>query len=250
LPNCIVCNTPNIRRQPGADFSRFDCDRCGSFALSGSAEVDLPEQLDQVPLLRSLMSYTLRRMQQPDGAHLHIIRTDELPSFWRQDRLPTPQQQADALVSWAGENQPASFEFAEISAPALAALNAVRLQLHALAYNLGNFLRTLATPEPIKDWSLTSLKEKLIKIGAKVVSHGRYVAFQMAEVAIPRQMFQETSSWKHTIFGGGGSFCSALDASRQDSQLLSTATKYGIATGIGKRKFSIIPSVLNKGRGR
>jgi hypothetical protein len=71
------------------------------------------------------------------------------------------------------------------------AANAVRLQLHALAYNLGNFLRTLATPEPIKDWSLTSLKKKLIKIGAKVVSHGRYVAFQMAEVAIPRQMFQE-----------------------------------------------------------
>jgi Transposase DDE domain group 1 len=71
------------------------------------------------------------------------------------------------------------------------AANAVRLQLHALAYNLGNFLRTLATPEPIKDWSLTSLKEKLIKIGAKVVSHGRYVAFQMAEVAIPWQMFQE-----------------------------------------------------------
>jgi hypothetical protein len=71
------------------------------------------------------------------------------------------------------------------------AANAVRLQLHALAYNLGNFLRTLATPEAIKDWSLTSLKEKLIKIGAKVVSHGRYVAFQMAEVAIPRQMFQE-----------------------------------------------------------
>ena len=44
------------------------------------------------------------------------------------------------------------------------AANAVRLQLHALSYNLGNFLRTLATPEPIKDWSLTSLKEKLIKI--------------------------------------------------------------------------------------
>jgi len=63
------------------------------------------------------------------------------------------------------------------------AANAVRLQHHALAYNLGNFLRTLATPEPIKDWSLTSLKEKLIKIGAKVVRHGRYIAFQMAEVA-------------------------------------------------------------------
>jgi hypothetical protein len=36
---------------------------------------------------------------------------------------------------------------------------------------------------------LTTLREKLIKIGAKVVSHGRYVAFQMAEVAIPRKLF-------------------------------------------------------------
>ncbi len=53
-------------------------------------------------------------------------------------------------------------------------------------------MRTLALPEAVKQWSLTSLKERLIKIGAKVVSHGRYVAFQMAEVAIPRQMFQET----------------------------------------------------------
>jgi hypothetical protein len=67
--------------------------------------------------------------------------------------------------------------------------NAVRLQLHALAYNLGNFLRTLAIPETIAQWSLTTLREKLIKIGAKVVSHGRYVAFQMAEVAVPRNLF-------------------------------------------------------------
>ena len=57
------------------------------------------------------------------------------------------------------------------------AAKTVRLQLHTLAYNFGNFLRTLATREPIKDWSLTSLKEKLIKIGAKIVNHGRYVAY-------------------------------------------------------------------------
>jgi hypothetical protein len=53
------------------------------------------------------------------------------------------------------------------------------------------FPAQLATSESIKDWSLTSLKEKLIKIGAKVVSHGHYVIFQIAEVAIPRQMFQK-----------------------------------------------------------
>jgi hypothetical protein len=62
-------------------------------------------------------------------------------------------------------------------------------QLHALAHNLGNFLRTLAPPESIKDWSLTSLKERLIKTGAKIVRRGRYVAFQMAEVAVPRTLF-------------------------------------------------------------
>src|SRR6476659_1037281 len=60
------------------------------------------------------------------------------------------------------------------------AANAVRLQLHALAYNLGNFMRTLAMPKTAELWSLSSLREKLIKIGAKVVSHGRYVTFQMA----------------------------------------------------------------------
>ena len=69
--------------------------------------------------------------------------------------------------------------------------NQVRLQLFALAYNLGNFLRRLALPKSVKKWSLTTLREKLIKIGAKVVSHSRYVVFQMAEVAVPRLLFRE-----------------------------------------------------------
>ena len=71
------------------------------------------------------------------------------------------------------------------------AANAVPLQIHALAYNLANFMRTLALPEAVKQWSLTSLREKLVKIGAKVVRHGRYVIFQMAEVAVPRELFQD-----------------------------------------------------------
>jgi hypothetical protein len=68
--------------------------------------------------------------------------------------------------------------------------NQVRLQLFALAYNLGNFLRRLALPGAVKHWTLTTLREKLIKIGAKVVSSARYVVFQMAEVAIPRHLFR------------------------------------------------------------
>jgi len=74
------------------------------------------------------------------------------------------------------------------------AANAVRLQLHALAYNLGNFMRTLAMPKTAEPWSLTSLKEKLIKIGAKIVRHGRYVTFQLAEVAVSREMFADILS--------------------------------------------------------
>ena len=67
--------------------------------------------------------------------------------------------------------------------------NQVRLQLFTLAYNLGNFLRRLALPRAVKHWSLTTLREKLIKIGAKVVTHSRYVIFQMAEVAVTRSLF-------------------------------------------------------------
>ena len=52
-------------------------------------------------------------------------------------------------------------------------------------------MRTLALPEAVKHWSLTSLKEKLIKIGARIVTHGRYVTFQLAEVAVPRGLFEE-----------------------------------------------------------
>ena len=42
----------------------------------------------------------------------------------------------------------------------------------------------------MKHWSLTTLREKLIKIGPKVVHHARYVIFQMAEVAVPRRLFK------------------------------------------------------------
>ena len=69
--------------------------------------------------------------------------------------------------------------------------NQVRLQLFALAYNLGNFLRDLALPRSVKHWSLTTLREKLIKIGAKVVERSRYVTFQLAEVAVPRRLFAQ-----------------------------------------------------------
>jgi len=67
--------------------------------------------------------------------------------------------------------------------------NQVRLLLFILAYNLGNFLRRLGLPRAVKEWSLRSLQLKLIKIGGRVVRHARRIVFQLAEVAVPRELF-------------------------------------------------------------
>jgi len=105
------------------------------------------------------------------------------------ERVVAFYNQRGTAEQWIKEGKGA-IKWTRLSCRTFAA-NAVRLQLHALAYNLGNFMRTLAMPKAAEPWSLTSLREKLIKIGAKVVSHGRYVSFQMAEVAVSRQMFDE-----------------------------------------------------------
>jgi hypothetical protein len=81
------------------------------------------------------------------------------------------------------------------------AANAVRLQLHALAYNLANFLRTLATPKEIETWSLTSLRERLIKTGVRLVRHGRYAIFQMAAAALPKEVFAGILGLINTLRG-------------------------------------------------
>jgi hypothetical protein len=70
--------------------------------------------------------------------------------------------------------------------------NQVRLQLHALAYNLATFLRCIDLPEAMADWSLTSLQLNLIKIGARVVRHARAITFQLAEAAVTGPMVRAT----------------------------------------------------------
>ncbi len=49
----------------------------------------------------------------------------------------------------------------------------------------------MALTQEVEDWPLTTLREKLVKIGAKVVAHGRYATFQLAEVAVPRDVFRK-----------------------------------------------------------
>jgi len=77
--------------------------------------------------------------------------------------------------------------------------NQVRLQLFALAYNIGNFLRRLALLKSINDWSLRTMREKLVKIGAKVVRHAHHVTFQMAEVLVSESLFHEILANIHRL---------------------------------------------------
>jgi hypothetical protein len=86
--------------------------------------------LSEVPTRRSLMSHTLRRMQQSWNFRLHIITPDELPSFWAEGCLPTPSQQADALIIWAGDHQPTPSDFVEIPRSALAATIGLHISDH------------------------------------------------------------------------------------------------------------------------
>ena len=69
------------------------------------------------------------------------------------------------------------------------AANAVWPQLHALAYNLADFVRTLTLPEAGSHWSMTTLREGLVKIGAKIVRHGRPITFHMAKVMVLCELF-------------------------------------------------------------
>jgi hypothetical protein len=120
--SCVVCETPNIARRSAGGFDvRYDCGRCGAFALSDTAEQRvLPNRFREDPLRRSVMSWALRRMHRPDHAHLRVIKDDELPSFWTE-RLPNPRQLADSLIFWIGDNQSTPTAVAEVPRAEVAA---------------------------------------------------------------------------------------------------------------------------------
>ncbi|HZA91895.1 MAG TPA: transposase, partial [Gemmatimonadales bacterium] len=104
------------------------------------------------------------------------------------ERVVAFYNQRGTAEQWIREGKNAA-KWTRLSCRSMKA-NAVRLQLHALAYNLANFFRTLVLPDEVERWSLTTLREKVVKIGAKVIAHARYTVFQMAEVAVPRDLFR------------------------------------------------------------
>ena len=72
--------------------------------------------------------------------------------------------------------------------------NEVRLWLSVIAYNLGNLWRRLALPQRIGNWSLTSLQQRLVKTGGRLVKHARYYWLMLAESHLTRRLFGATLS--------------------------------------------------------
>jgi hypothetical protein len=119
---CIVCQREEANPIQGTgDFWGFECPRCGVFSITGSAKAELRGKFDELPLRRSLMSHTLRRMQRPDNRLPKRIDSYDLHTYWGNEKLPTPQQQADSLILWIGDNQETAFEVASIKRTAIAA---------------------------------------------------------------------------------------------------------------------------------
>jgi hypothetical protein len=67
--------------------------------------------------------------------------------------------------------------------------NEVRLWLSVIAYNLGNLWRRLVVPKRIENWSLTSLQQRLVKTGGRLVKHARYYWLMLAESHLTRRLF-------------------------------------------------------------
>jgi hypothetical protein len=69
--------------------------------------------------------------------------------------------------------------------------NEVRLWLSVIAYNLGNLWRRLALPSPVTTWSLTSLQQRLVKTGGRLIKHARYYWLLLAESHLTRRLFAD-----------------------------------------------------------
>ncbi len=104
------------------------------------------------------------------------------------ERVVASYNHRGTAEQWIKEGKNA-FKWTRLTFRTMAA-NAVWLQLHTSAYNVANFLRTLALPPEMAKWSLESLREKVVKIGAKVIAHARYTVRPMAEVAVPCDLFR------------------------------------------------------------
>jgi hypothetical protein len=102
---CPVCETERTEVRLSGPHIHVTCTRCGVFALAPSILADLPAWFREASNRPSRMSYTIRRMQRQ--GQLITIHPNTVETYW-ESRLPTPNEQADELILWIGDNQVSS----------------------------------------------------------------------------------------------------------------------------------------------
>jgi hypothetical protein len=122
-PPCPICEWTTDSANVVSDGHVYDCPRCGSYILTGTAEVTLPNKLRQNTKARAVISHAVRTMMMRRTMYEPVtLRDDFLAAILKNERLPTPSQQADNLVMWLGDTQPTYSERVKVSEPALGAI--------------------------------------------------------------------------------------------------------------------------------
>ncbi len=122
---CPVCNEPiqsQVRPQSGPQgyVTLCNCQRCGHFMLRSVTPTPIPNGYLDRPRRRANLSQIIRRMQRLDREPV-LITVDDISAFRLDESLPSPAEQADRLILWAGERQPSPAESAQVSIPEVSA---------------------------------------------------------------------------------------------------------------------------------
>ena len=120
---CPICDNPNCDFLPGSQWGYpiYDCPRCGSYAVVGTANGILPGLLQNNSINGSVLSHMIRRAQRP-GEPVTIFESD-LDGYRNASPLPTPREQVDNVVTWVGVNQQTPADFAPCQIASLAAIS-------------------------------------------------------------------------------------------------------------------------------
>jgi len=111
-PLCSLLLAAPVQPYPDRDARSYTCSRCGTYALTGSAETSLPHIAGKDPAKLGLLSHIVRRMQR--GAEPPLLGTDYIEQLLKENAPPSPVEQVQNLVLWLGRTFPTPGQLVEL----------------------------------------------------------------------------------------------------------------------------------------
>ena len=122
------------------------------------------------------------KIEKPYGQMLHMN------TFVVTNMESSPE---DLIRFYCNKECKSGFDMSYVSSSSMI-VNANRVQIHALAYNLFNWFRRLTLPESMRKDRINTVRLKLLKIAARIVSSARYVYFKLCSYCPYQTQFFET----------------------------------------------------------